>query len=198
MLNKPLRNKTPTIKSYAKLVLVWVLSGMISIPYTFAWRFDGARCEEVFDHIRRQQMFFYLTSLNMVIWAIPLLFLLISYGLSSRTLKKTMFTHENSRGVSKRLQKNRKAVKRMVILVCSFFLLNLPYSIFFCVIWHKRVFKPEDMTPSFVSKLKIWNCFLFTFCLISSCINPWIYGNIYKYVPCCKQRFRRRSTNTPH
>ena len=98
----------------------------------------------------------------------------------ARKLKVGEKNHANNPGAFNSIQReNRRVVNMFTTIVCAFFLLTMPYSLFYFTLAYLEYAKPDDIN---FDHLISANYGLFVLTMINSCTNPIIYARMHSKV----------------
>ena len=133
--------------------------------------------------------------------AIPILTLTVLYSLMVRTLKSTELVHLNSRAKEIRYRRNRKAIRLFVTIVFVFYILVLPYQLFYIIY---TAIVQKDKTLEQDKRLRIANSILILVYSLNGCLNPLIYARLHtsfrrtlcRFICCKWKTVKRRSRPT--
>ena len=179
------------------IICTWVIAIGISLPYILTKSHIYYReeyfCLEDTTVMTKKQKDFYVISLVVIGWIIPISIISILYGLCIRKLRESIFNNDNNDTMKRRIIENKKVSRMFILIGTLFFICTLPFAIFYASINFLLAYKGKD-----VNQEVIWTLHysLFAFSNINSCLNPFIYAKrqaeVKKFVKkawaklCCK------------
>ena len=171
--------KPSVVTLYCSVIFVWVVSICINIPYLLRIEFVNNLCWDSSNHyIKPKEFIIYAGLWVFFIWGIPNIIMIVVYCLTGAALKRNTLKHANNKAMEQRNKQNSNIVKMFAIIVIIFFLLTMPYALFYFagnyIIWY-------DPVPD-VKLLYTLNYVLFILASANGCINPLIYAKMHRDV----------------
>ena len=151
-------------------------------------RFANEACYIISGTDNTNIYFIWIVTYNILSVAVPFTIIVIVYGLALKNLNiqtKSLLTTNNSLD-SRRLKKDKKITKMFVILVSMFFILTMPYAIYYTYTTYLLKYKPEYYFEN-IQTVASNNTELFITMAFNSCVNPIIYSKIYRHCFCCRK-----------
>ena len=165
---------------YGSIAVVWLLSVVINIPYSLRIHLEHNACVPTNSKIVSDKNFVVFTGIFVLYnWCIPSLSMMFVYYFTARSLKASSLKHENSRAMEQRNRQNAKAVKMFAVVVIVFFLLTVPYGVFYFFSTYMFTYKRTSVD---VILYKTLNQIVFVAASANGCVNPLIYAKMHKEI----------------
>ena len=188
----PMKSRIRVKTGMIAIVVMWILSCLIVLPFALALTFTGTECSEEWSHTYSGQVF--TLAIFAFLFVIPLFLMTIFYAFMIRVLyKDSKAVKRGSRfslsqaSIDQRLHRNVKIVKVFALAVVTFALCMLPTHITW--LWHD--FGQGSSRPELFSRvLTFSNVFMYA----NSLIDPFIFGSIdvktlakrFRVLVCCR------------
>ena len=159
-------------------MLIWIIAFCACVPYSLALKVVDRYCWVVFSS---SFMSLVWNGCYLVIgWIIPFIVMTGSYSGMAWKLKVGEGNHTNNPETCNSIRKeNRRAVNLFVTIVCAYFLLTMPYAVFYFTYSYLMYTRPYDINSSHMVSA---NHGLFVLTLINSCTNPVIYARMHSKI----------------
>ena len=137
--------------------------------------------------------FYYVIFTGTVVQFIPLMTILVAYGLILYELRRNN-PHLQITNVSTHSRRRRlnlfKIQKKFMYIVGAFFVLTLPFSVFIILTSAWQVY---DMAyhNEHLDTIRLMHEVFFMMSIFNSCVNPIIYGNWNVLLCLCRGRLRK-------
>ena len=141
----PLKERLSLGMKIAGICVVWSVAIGITLPYAMSHVFNERKaicvCTYPFTPIGS---IIYVISLMITGWGIPLLVIGWLYTKCILKLKAPLASNNNA-AINRRRAENNKVVNMFIIIAVLFFVLTIPYSIFYMVICYQMIFHMDDV-----------------------------------------------------
>ena len=165
---------------YGSIAAVWLLSVAINIPYSLRIHLEHNACVPTNSKIVSDKNFVVFTGIFVLYnWCISSLIMMFVYYFTARSLKASSMKHDNSRAMEQRNRQNAKAVKMFAVVIIVFFLLTVPYGVFYFFATYMFTYRKTSVE---VTLLKTLNHILFVAASANCCVNPLIYAKMHREV----------------
>lgn len=122
---------------------------------------------------------------------VPNILIGVVYWLTCRALKSNTAKHANNEAMLKRFKANAKIVKMFIIIISVFFVLTMPYALFYFAANH-IVSYDTSLNASDYNLLATLNYILFIPSAANGCVNPIIYARRQKEINAFVKGLARR------
>ena len=184
------------------LLLVWLFAFGNAMPYMLSIGMqDGKYCRVISGKVMTVKE---LTSYNWVWmagnWILPMVILCVLYSRCMKKLRNNKLKYSQNETMKKRADENKRVVKMLSIVVIAFFMLTIPYTLFYMGMSYMVAYAPQHMNLILILTL---NYALSLLTSINSCVNPFIYARMHKEInavfkeklSCCRSRSDCHSRN---
>ncbi len=158
--------------------MAWIIAICVSLPYVMGHQLRGEQCTST-SVLKKEHIVVYAACWVIIGWGIPLFFILFFSYIITRVLRRDAACSSSCSITLRRVERNRKVFKMLVVIFLAFFLLTTPYSIFYAVVTYLIYMKPETIDEN---PLKQLNYAIFVLMVANSCINPVIYAKMHKEI----------------
>ena len=201
---RPLIHQEPSKRIICLIIVsIWALASSLGTLYFFRvklWNF-GPRSACAIIYKDNTEDWIHSSLLFVFQMAIPILSLTVLYSIMIRTLKSTELVHLNSRAKEVRYRRNRKAIRLFVTVVCVFYILVLPYQVFY-LIYTAMVQQDKSLEQN--DTIRFANSILILVYSLNGCLNPLIYARLhtsfrrtlFRFISCKWKIIKRRSRPT--
>ena len=175
---RPHQNRPRPWKVSSMAFLIWIIASFPGIIYFFRIHYwpEHNMCRTTYKNEREDIA--HTVSLFLIQMVFPIITMSVVYGAILYRLKsmaiRRLSTRSNSFEI--RQKKNRKLTKLFLTLVIVFFVLTLPYNIFY--IWY--TLKGQTIQRNNSLTIKHVYHVLLLILLSNSCANPLIYAKLHK------------------
>ena len=192
----PLRNRPRPWKVIIVAILIWIAASTLGIIYFLrvSYSFENKRC--AISYIDDTEDLIHTVSLFLIQMMFPIIIMSALYGIILCRLKSSsvrkLSVHSSFFKV--RQKRNRKSTKLFLTVVIIFYVVTLPYNIFY--LWYtmnwRRIPAKDTLTIQYIFHI------LLLILLSNSCVNPLIYARLHKsfrrntlrvLCPCLLKRF---------
>lgn len=171
-----------------ELLITWSIAIGVSMPYVMGSAMHGEECYST-PVLTNNQMVIYACCWVLVGWGIPLVVITVLSVAITRVLRQTAEQAHNDAFALRCIERNRKVFKMFIMIVLAFFLLTMPYSLFYAVGTYLIYLRPNHTDFNTLNQA---NYALFVLMVANSCINPIIYAKMHKDVNKFSQRLWSR------
>lgn len=200
---KPMSPRLRKSILYGSIAMIWISAVAIGLPYALRLQLVGDVCWDFNNEIISKKAYLAFIAFWLIyIWGIPNIVIIFVYFLTARALKANTLKHENNRAMALRNKQNAKIVKMFIIIIIIFFVLTMPYAVFYFYGNYKIFYDFQNVNFKVQFTL---NYTLFIAATANGCINPLIYAKMHReingylkgvvshWIQFFRQRFRRRN-----
>ena len=165
---------------YCSVALAWLSSIAVVVPSILQHELTNNVCWSTnYKIIPKESSFIYYT-----VWAVYAVFIPNSilscvYFLTARTLKANAVKHENNRAMQLRNKQNAEIVKMFVIIVTVYFVLTIPYAIFYIYACYLQVYDESNPDNQLINTM---NFIMLIPASANGCVNPLIYAKMHREI----------------
>ena len=154
-------------------LLSWSISVAVNIPYAMSIEYEKDTC---WNNYSSAAVALIYCGLFLVFgWVLPLVITAGAYVWIAMELNKSHLRSVTA--INSRYQENEKVFQMFIIIVVAFFVLTMPFPIFYLIANYNFYHNFERFD---IKSMLDWNYGLFTLSLINSCINPIIYSKMHR------------------
>ena len=178
IISKPMTLNLRRTYLYGSIAAVWLLSVVITIPCILRVHLVQNYCIPTNSKIVNDKDFVIFTGIFVLYnWFIPSFSMMFVYYFTARSLKASSLKHENNRAMEQRNRQNAKAVKMFAVVVIVFFLLTVPYGVFYFFATYMEAYERTSVDVILYQALQF---ILFVVASANGCVNPLIYAKMHR------------------
>ena len=162
---------------YGSIAAVWLFSVVINIPYSLRFHLDHNACVTNNKILNDKNYVIFAGIFVLCNWCIPSLIMMFVYYFTARSLKASSLKHENSRAMEQRNRQNAKAAKMFAVAIIVFFLLTVPFGVFYFFATYMLTYQRTDVDAILYYTL---NDILSATANANGCVNPLIYAKMHR------------------
>ena len=174
----PYREQPKTWKVVLTTFLVWMAASFLGLIYFFRVRYssESNMCRVIYKDNMEDTI--HTLSMFIIQMVLPIIIMSVMYGITLRRLwsQGIQKLGADSTFLAIREKRNKKSTKLLLTVVIVFFVLTLPFHIFY--IWYTINY--QTIHPENKSEIKNIYHILVLILLSNSCVNPLIYARLHK------------------
>ena len=192
----PYREQPKTWKVVLTTFLVWMAASFLGLIYFFRVRYssESNMCRVIYKDNMEDTI--HTLSMFIIQVVLPIIIMSVMYGIMLRRLwsQRIRKLSADRTFLAIREKRNKKSTKLLLTVVIVFFVLTLPFHIFY--MWY--TFYYQTIRPENENAIKNIYHILVLILLSNSCVNPLIYARLHKsfrrntlrfLCPCLVKRF---------
>eukprot|EP00794_Sanderia_malayensis_P020047 gene20047-22014_t len=172
--NKMLNSKTVALQ----VSVIWVIAVCVTLPYVIGTDLYGKKCLTK-PVLGNEHLVLYAACWVIIGWGIPFTVISVFSFFITQVLGRSAGNSSNCSIAMRRVARNRKVFKMLIVVFLAFFLLTAPYSIFYTVGTYLMYSEPKETDLNSLQQL---NYALFVLMVANSCVNPIIYAKMHKEI----------------
>ena len=156
---------------------MWIIAIGTILKYALSLEMSSSAC--IVSGVGTTEYTTYTGCWMTISTVVPLAIMVVIYLATAIKLNRSTVALERTQSRLSLLEENKRVFRMFLVVVILYFLLTAPYSVYYFIQAYLYSALPNKIDRR---ALGAWNYGLFVVSVLNSCVNPIIYGRMYKEV----------------